>query len=110
MKRPWKNIHYWQTHRQKKQAPYYANFEIPARLQGHLNIDPLVGPDWDGVFADTKTDWLKDDGRALSAAMEADPAVVRKMKDVLNAFGGAEVQAKAKLRSILTNIHGMEYA
>jgi hypothetical protein len=81
----------------KKQEPYYANFTIPTRLQGHLKIDPLTGPGWDGVLGDVNVDWLKDDGKALSEYMEADPAVVRKMKDVLNAFGGAEIKAKAAI-------------
>lgn len=78
----------------KKKAPYYANLTVPDRLKGHLTIDPLAGPEWDGNFASTEVDWLADNGKALTAAMEADPAVVRKMKDVVGAFGGADDKAK----------------
>ena len=59
-----------------------------------MKIDPLAGPDWDGTLASTEVDWLSDDGKALTDVMDADPAVVRKMKDVLGAFGGADVKAK----------------
>lgn len=89
----------------KKQAPYYANYTTPERLQGHMGIDPLSGPGWDGKLASTETDWLANDGEALSRAMEADPAVVRKMKDVLGAFGGADVRAKAAIESEMAKLN-----
>lgn len=89
----------------KKQAPYYANYATVERLQGHMSIDPLSGPDWDGKLASTETNWLANNGEALSRAMEADPAVVRKMKDVLGAFGGADIRAKAAIEAEIAKLN-----
>ncbi|KAH8748899.1 hypothetical protein F5883DRAFT_633662 [Diaporthe sp. PMI_573] len=87
------------SHPAKKQPPYYANATTPERVKGHLQIDPLAGPDWNGELASTKVDWLADDGKALSEAMSADAAVVRKMADVMGAFGGADEKAKAAIEA-----------
>lgn len=83
----------------KRQAPYYKDFKTRDRLQGHMKIDPLVGPTWNGKFASTETDWLANDGEALTKAIEADPAVVKKMKDVFKAFGDADAKAQAAIES-----------
>lgn len=64
-----------------------------------MKIDPLVGPTWDGKFASTKTDWLAKDGEALTKTIEADPAVMKKLKDVFEAFGDADAKAKAAIES-----------
>lgn len=89
----------------KLKAPYYENDCIPARLRGHMNIDPLAGPDWDGTLASTEVDWLANDGKVLTDVMDADPAVVRKMKDVLGAFGGADVQAKEAIEKAIGELN-----
>ncbi|KAL4887875.1 aldolase [Aspergillus ambiguus] len=73
----------------KKQEPYYDS------------TDHLAGPKWDGTFASTEQDWPADNGAAVTKAMESDPAVVRKMKDVLGAFLGAEVRAKKAIEEQL---------
>ncbi|KAJ5379860.1 uncharacterized protein N7496_002288 [Penicillium cataractarum] len=72
----------------KKQSPYYINLQTPERLRGHSKIDPLAGPDWDGKLADIHTDYLANNGKALSDAMDSDEVVVRKIRDV---FGAAVV-------------------
>lgn len=54
----------------------------------------MAGPGWDGTFASTEVDWLANNGAALATAMESDAAVVKKMKDVLGAFLGADAKAK----------------
>lgn len=89
----------------KKQAPYYKNFQTAARLQGHMRIDPLAGPTWDGKLASTSTDWLANDGEALTRAINADPAVVKKLKDVFNAFGEADDRAKEAIESEIARIN-----
>ncbi|KAI8310470.1 Transaldolase [Colletotrichum sp. SAR11_59] len=88
----------------KRQAPSYKDFKTRDRLQGHMKIDPLIGPTWDGKFASTETDWLANDGEALSKAIEADPAVVKKLKDVFKAFGDTDVKAKAAIESEIANL------
>ncbi|KAI8235341.1 Transaldolase [Colletotrichum sp. SAR 10_99] len=90
----------------KRQAPYYKDFKTRDRLQGHMKIDPLIGPTWDGNFASNETDWLANDGEALSKAIEADSAVVKKLKDVFKAFGDADVKAKAAIESEIANLKG----
>ncbi|KAF4907634.1 Transaldolase [Colletotrichum viniferum] len=88
----------------KRQAPHYKDFKTRDRLQGHMKIDPLIGPTWDGKFASTEKDWLANDGEALSKAIEADPAVVKKLKDVFKAFGDADVKAKAAIENEIANL------
>ncbi|KAL3489937.1 aldolase [Aspergillus germanicus] len=85
----------------KKKAPYYDVQTTPPRLRQHSTTDPLAGPEWDGKFASTEVDWLADNGAALAKAMESDPAVVRKMKDVLGAFLGADARAKKAIEEEL---------
>ncbi|KAM6524453.1 hypothetical protein FSOLCH5_005055 [Fusarium solani] len=83
----------------KKQAPYYKNLKTPQRFLGHLGIDPLAGSDWDGKLADIHTDYLADNGKLLSEAMESDAAVVKKMKDVLGAFNGGDAKAREAIEA-----------
>lgn len=85
----------------KKTAPYYKNLQTPARFKGHSTSDPMAGPGWDGKLASIETDYLANCGKALSDAMLADEAVVKKMKDVLGAFGGADAKAKAAIEAEL---------
>jgi transaldolase len=89
----------------KKQDPYYLASKTPERLVGHLEIDPLAGPDWDGKLADIHADYLADNGKLLSRAMESDPAVVKKMKDVLGAFNGGEAMAKEAIEAELAKVN-----
>ena len=81
----------------KKTAPHYENFVTPARFQSHLTSDPLAGPNWDGKFASIDVDYVADDGKALTAAINGDVVVVKKIKDVLNAFQEADDKAKAAI-------------
>lgn len=90
----------------KKQAPYYKNYQTVSRLQGHMRVDPLVGPNWDGKLASTEIDWLANEGEALTKAIQEDPAVVKKLKDVLNAFGEADVKAKAAIEAEIAQLKG----
>ncbi|PYH92642.1 aldolase, partial [Aspergillus ellipticus CBS 707.79] len=78
----------------EKEGAYYNKYQTPERFVGHTKIDPVAGPEWDGVLADIHKDYLKDNGNALSEAIENDPAVVKKMKDVLDAFLEGEAIAR----------------
>jgi transaldolase len=83
----------------KKSAPYYKNYSTSARLKSLSTSDPLAGKDWDGTFASTQVDYLADDGKALADAINKDPVVVKKMRDVLKAFSDADDQAKTEIES-----------
>ena len=85
------------SHPPKKEAPYYERLETPERFKGHLKIDPLAGPDWDGKLADIHQDYLSDNGKALQESIRADPVVIRKLQDVVDAFVAGETQAKAAI-------------
>ncbi len=82
-----------------KAAPYYANLKTPARLAHHSTSDPLAGPDWDGTFASADVDYLANDGKALDEAIARDPAVAKKLKDILEVFQGACQKAKGAIES-----------
>ncbi|KAL2859145.1 hypothetical protein BJX68DRAFT_261592 [Aspergillus pseudodeflectus] len=71
------------------------------RLRQHSTTDPLARPEWVGTFASTEVDWLVENGAALVKAIESDPAVVKKMKDVLGAFLGADVRVKKAIEEEL---------
>ncbi|KAJ5721741.1 uncharacterized protein N7483_009675 [Penicillium malachiteum] len=86
------------------QGPYYANLTTPARLQVHSNSDPMAGPNWNGKLADIHADYLANGGKLLSEVMEADAAVVKKMKDVLGAFNGGDAKAKAAIEAELARL------
>ena len=81
----------------KQRYPFYDVLQTPQRLQGHSKIDYLAGPEWNGKLADIHLDYLANDGAALAAAIEADPAVVKKMKDARDAFNGGNAKAKAAI-------------
>ncbi|KAL2838631.1 aldolase [Aspergillus pseudoustus] len=85
----------------KKKSPYYDVQNTPARLSKHSTTDPMAGPEWDGTFASTEVDWLANNGAVLAKAMESDAAVVKKMKDVLGAFLGADAKAKKAIEEEL---------
>ncbi|CAG9994406.1 unnamed protein product [Clonostachys byssicola] len=88
----------------KLKAPYYNVQKTPERLRGHNNIDPLAGPEWDGKLADIHKDYLANNGAALTAAMDVDAAVQRKMKDVCDAFDGGNAKAKAAIDAELAKL------
>ncbi|KAJ5727513.1 hypothetical protein N7493_005333 [Penicillium malachiteum] len=88
----------------KKQHPYYANLMTPARSQIHSKSDPMAGPNWDGKLPDIHADYLANGGKLLSEAVEADAAVVKKMKDVLGAFNGGDAKAKAAIEAELARL------
>lgn len=83
----------------KKQPPYYDTQKTPARLASHSTTDLLAGPNWDGKLASIDVDYLADNGKLLEESIKQDPAVVKKLKDVLDVFTEADLQAKAAIEA-----------
>ena len=88
----------------KKAAPYYKNLKTPQRLQAHSKTDPLAGADWNGQLADIHADYLANGGKLLTESMASDPAVVRKIKDVFDAFNGGDAKAKAAIEAEMAKL------
>ncbi|KAL4791482.1 aldolase [Aspergillus venezuelensis] len=91
----------------KKTPPYYDVQTTPERLRAHSTSDAIAGPEWDGTFASTEVDWLAGEGGALDRAMQSDAAVVKKMKDVLGAFLGADERAKGAIEAEIVKMEGV---
>ncbi|KAJ5724717.1 hypothetical protein N7493_006445 [Penicillium malachiteum] len=83
----------------KPETPYYKDLNAPDRFAHFNKIDPLAGADWDGKLADIHTDYISNDGKALVEAMQSDPAVVRKIKDVFGASLDGERRAQVALQA-----------
>ncbi|KAJ5633621.1 hypothetical protein N7528_001463 [Penicillium herquei] len=88
----------------KPETPYYKDLSTPDRFAHFNKIDPLAGADWDGKLADIHTDYISNDGKALVEAMQSDPAVVRKIKDVFDAFLDGERRAQVALQAEIDKI------
>ncbi|KAJ6007781.1 hypothetical protein N7540_011757 [Penicillium herquei] len=83
----------------KPETPYYKDLKTPDRFTHFNKIEPLAAADWDGKRAEIHTDYISNDGKALVEAMQSDPAVVRKIKDVFDAFSDGERRAQVALQA-----------
>ncbi|UKZ69467.1 uncharacterized protein TrAtP1_010474 [Trichoderma atroviride] len=78
----------------KKAKLSYAEFATAQRLTKLSTIDPLAGPDWDGVLADMQTDYVANDGEKLDEALKRDVIANKRLKDAEVFF--IEMENKAK--------------
>ncbi|KAM0512864.1 hypothetical protein ACHAPE_008364 [Trichoderma viride] len=78
----------------KKAKLSYAEFATAQRLTKLSTIDPLAGPDWDGVLADMQTDYVANDGEKLDEALRRDAIANKRLKDAEVFF--IEMENKAK--------------
>ncbi|KAL7898859.1 hypothetical protein HDV64DRAFT_231959 [Trichoderma sp. TUCIM 5745] len=78
----------------KKAKLSYAEFATAQRLTKLSTIDPLAGPDWDGVLADMQTDYVANDGEKLDEALRRDAIANKRLKDAQVFF--IEMENKAK--------------
>lgn len=76
---------------------------VPARLQSLLTIDPLRsdGKLQFGLEEAVKIDYLADGGKALDAAIAADPAAKKRLEVALELFTGGENRSKEKVEKAL---------
>ncbi|PNP45508.1 hypothetical protein TGAMA5MH_02731 [Trichoderma gamsii] len=78
----------------KKAKLSYAEFATAQRLTKLSTIDPLAGPDWDGVLADMQTDYVANDGEKLDEALRRDAIANKRLKDAEVFFIEMENRAK----------------
>ena len=74
----------------KPDHPYRNAAPTPARLVKLAQIDPLVGPNWDGKLSRTDIDYLANGGAELDKANEADPQTKKRLREALALFVAAE--------------------
>ncbi|KAI6397312.1 hypothetical protein MCOR20_009600 [Pyricularia oryzae] len=89
--------------RPKPSHAYDAPEPLPARLQPLLKHDPLT-EGWDGSTPSTDVDYLADGGAALQAAIEADPATQKRVRDALEFFVDAEERSRKRIEAVMAAV------
>lgn len=89
--------------RPKPAHAYDAPESLPARLQPLLKHDPLT-EGWDGSSPSTDVDYLADGGAALQAAIEADPATQKRVRDALEFFVDAEERSRKRIEAVMAAV------
>ncbi|KAJ9150894.1 Transaldolase [Pleurostoma richardsiae] len=79
--------------RPKPKHPY-AELATPERLRVLSTVDPLAGPDWNGVLATMDTDYVADGGAKLDEFLRTDPVAGRRLRDATQFFLQAEDKAR----------------
>ena len=76
---------------------------VPARLRKLLTVDPLRADGKPQFSLDeaVKIDYLADGGKALDAAIEADPEAKKRLAVALELFTGGENRSKEKIEAVL---------
>lgn len=86
----------------KKPAHPYAELATPERLKTLSTLDPLSGPNWDGVLATMRTDYVANGGALLDEFIKNDAVVGKRFNDAIKFFTDAENKGKdiieAKIR------------
>lgn len=87
----------------KKPRHPYAEFTIPERLKTLAALDPLAGPDWDGVLATIDTNFVANGGEGLDRFIreEKDIVVNKRFSDAVKFFLDAEEQAVAVIQDMI---------
>jgi transaldolase len=80
-----------------KPANVYAGYKTPERLLKVSKIDPLQAAGIDAKLADTKIDYLANNGEELQKAIKADPVTSQRLDDALELFTGGLMESKAKI-------------
>ncbi len=79
----------------------YAEFAIPERLRALATLDPLAGPEWDGLFTTTRTDFLANGGEKLDTFVKENVVLNKRFTDAVKFFLGAEEEAKATIEGLI---------
>ncbi len=83
--------------------------ELPESTLPLLKVDPLRADGVPQVF-DVKTDYLGNSAAGLEAAIAADPETSRRIKDAVEVFQKAELQAKALIDAAILKVRGVTVA
>lgn len=77
--------------------------ELPAETQPLLKVDPLRADGKAQTF-DVSTDYLADSAKELEQAIEEDAETKRRIKDAVEVFQKAELQAKAIIEAAIVKV------
>ncbi|KAJ6573382.1 hypothetical protein DFH09DRAFT_915935 [Mycena vulgaris] len=84
-------------------TPYTGAPPTPAHLATVSKSDPLTAS-WDGKLASTNLDYLAHGGKALAAAIEADPVTKQRLYDTLEVFKGGELSSKFIIEKAISEL------
>lgn len=76
----------------------------PPRLAHLAATDPLAGLGWNGELARADTDYLADNGAALSKAIDADPVTKEGLNEALEQFKANELMSKAAIVEMMKQV------
>ncbi|OQV10433.1 hypothetical protein CLAIMM_14431 [Cladophialophora immunda] len=85
----------------KKPKHPYAEFAVAERLKTLETLDPLSGPDWNGVQATMDTDFVVDGGKKLDQFIAENAVLNRRFADACRFFLGAEEKAKVAIERVM---------
>lgn len=88
----------------KPQHVYVTSGKLSDRLAKIVNTDPLAVANWDGKLADTKTDYLANNGAELQKAIAADPVTQQRLNDALDLFKGGEARSRVKIEAMMEKL------
>lgn len=83
--------------------------DLPESTLPLLKVDPLRADGVPQVF-DVKTDYLSNNAAGLEAAIAADLETSRRIKDAVEVFQKAELQAKALIDAAILKVRGVTVA
>ncbi|OAP55772.1 hypothetical protein AYL99_09924 [Fonsecaea erecta] len=85
----------------KKPKHPYAEFAVAERLKTLEALDPLSGPEWNGVLATMDTDFVVDDGEKLDKFIAENPVLNKRFGDACKFFLEAEEIARAAIEKVM---------
>ncbi|KAF2099537.1 aldolase [Rhizodiscina lignyota] len=85
----------------------YAEIATPDRLRCLSKLDPLAGPNWDGILASSrKVDYVANGGEALDNAIHENPVMNKRFKDAMELFLNAEEKARVGIEKAIAKCWG----
>lgn len=88
----------------KPEHPYRNAAPTPERLKKLAQIDPLIGPNWDGKLSRADIDYLANGGAELDKANEEDPQTKKRLREALALFVAAEKRSQAKIEEAMKTV------
>lgn len=79
----------------------YATLETAERLRELSKLDPLAGPEWDGMLPPLDVDYVANSGEKLDLAIEQDAVASKRIQDAMTRFIDAELKAKGIIEAVM---------
>ena len=83
---------------------YKSPVAVPERLKMLGSIDPLAPADWNGKLTSTNVDYLANEGKELTKAIEADPVAKERLAVALELFIGGENRSREKVDAAMAKV------